>query len=82
MQGIAGVHGYIWSEAPAAGHNAPSRESIQFLKYVGAWAEPADTRSAVSALSPLPTTHTQSANGLAEQPRPFAAIFADALANA
>lgn len=81
MQSITTAHSYLWSQSATPGYAAPTRESITFLKQVGAWAEPADAVAAASPLSPLPprTVPAQLASAPQEQ-RPFGAVFADALA--
>ena len=80
MQTIATAHSYLWTQSATPGYAAPTRESIAFLKQVGAWAEPADAVAATSLLSPPPPSVAPAhlANGSLAQ-RPFAAVFADAL---
>lgn len=82
MQSIATTNALIWSQPAGSGYTAPSRENIQFLKHVGAWAEAAGTSSVPSLLSPLPPVASFGQVGAQPgQPRSFDAVFADAVAS-
>ncbi len=80
MQSITTAHSYLWNQSAASGYAAPTRESIAFLKQVGAWAEPTAAVAATSLLSPLPASAAPAPAAVPQEQRPFAAVFADALA--